>query len=102
MNTTTPVQKPKRYIKTGPLVAGYMLSQLKPLHPLLPDKLRYSLPRSWNWKMLSTFVGSHRRNVYIDVHTKLDPPGSYEPTVKTAWLDFAGCETEGIRGRVWH
>ncbi|HEY6273844.1 MAG TPA: phytanoyl-CoA dioxygenase family protein [Terriglobales bacterium] len=83
MNTTSAVQKPKRFVKTGPLVAGYMLSQLKPLHPLLPDKVRYSLPLSWNWKMMSTFLGSHRRNVYIDVHTKLDSPASYEPAVKT-------------------
>jgi chlorinating enzyme len=83
MNAASPVQKPKRYVKTGPLVAGYVLSQIKPLHPLLPDKLRYSLPVSWNWKMLSTFLGSGRRNVYIDVHTKLDLPASYEPAVKT-------------------
>jgi non-haem Fe2+, alpha-ketoglutarate-dependent halogenase len=83
MNTTATVEKPKRYVKSGPLVAGYMLSQLKPLHPLLPDKLRYNLPLSWNWKMLSTFLGSHRRNVYIDVHTKLDLPASYQPAVQT-------------------
>jgi non-haem Fe2+, alpha-ketoglutarate-dependent halogenase len=83
MNTTATVEKPKRYVKTGPLVAGYMLSQLKPLHPLLPDKLRYNLPLSWNWKMISTFLGSHRRNVYIDVHTKLDSPASYLPAVQT-------------------
>jgi len=83
MNTTATVQKPKRYVKTGPLVAGYVLSQLRPLHPLLPDKIRYSLPLSWNWKMLSTFLGSHRRNVYIDVHTELDSPVSYQPAVHT-------------------
>jgi non-haem Fe2+, alpha-ketoglutarate-dependent halogenase len=83
MNTATAVNKPKRYVKAGPLVAGYMLAQIKPLHPLLPDKLRYSLPLSWNWKMLSTFLGSGRRNVYIDVHTKLDSPASYKPAVTT-------------------
>ena len=84
MNTASAVQKkPKRYIKTGPLVAGYVLSQLKPLHPLLPDKLRYSLPLSWNWKMLSTLLGSRRRYVYIDVHTELDSLASFEPVVKT-------------------
>jgi chlorinating enzyme len=84
VNTASAVQKkPKRYIKTGPLVAGYVLSQLKPLHPLLPDKLRYSLPLSWNWKMLSTLLGSRRRYVYIDVHTELDSLASFEPVVKT-------------------
>jgi len=83
MNTATAIQKPKRYIRTGPLVAGYALARMKPLHPLLPNKVRYNLPISWNWKMLSTFIGSRRRNVYIDVHTKLDAPPSYEPAVKT-------------------
>lgn len=83
MNTTASVEKPKRYVKAGPLVAGYMLAQIKPLHPLFPDKLRYNLPLSWNWKMLSTFLGSGRRNVYIDVHTKLDEPASYQPAVAT-------------------
>jgi hypothetical protein len=83
MDTTSTGQKPKRFVKTGPLVAGYTLSRLKPLHPLLPDKIRYNLPLSWNWKMMSTFIGSQRRNVYIDVHTKLDSPASYEPLVKT-------------------
>ncbi len=83
MTTTSTVQKPKRFVKTGPLVGGYVLSQLKPLHPLLPDKVRYNLPLSWNWKMMSTFLGSQRRNVYIDVHTKLDSPASYQPAVKT-------------------
>jgi len=83
MNTAASVQKPKTYIKTGPLVAGYALARMKPLHPLLPKKVRYNLPTSWNWKMLSTFVGSRRKNVYIDVHTKLDAPPSYAPAVKT-------------------
>jgi chlorinating enzyme len=83
MNTAASTSKPKRYVKAGPLVAGYMLAQMKPLHPLLPDKLRYNLPLSWNWKMLSTFLGSGRRNVYIDVHTRLDAPPSYQPAVRT-------------------
>ncbi|MBV9267708.1 MAG: phytanoyl-CoA dioxygenase family protein [Acidobacteriaceae bacterium] len=83
MNTASAAQKPKRYVKAGPLVAGYVLSQMKPLHPLLPDHVRYSLPVSWNWKMLSTFLGSRRRRVYIDVHTKLDLPPGYQPAVKT-------------------
>jgi chlorinating enzyme len=96
MSTATPVQKPKRYIKTAPLVVGYALSQLKPLHPLLPDKVRYSLPVSWNWKMMSTFLGSGRRQVYIDVHTKLDLPASYQPAVEADPL-WAMTEAE-IRG----
>lgn len=83
MNKSSSAQKPKRYIRTGPLVAGYALAKMKPLHPLLPDKLRYNLPTSWNWKMLSTFLGSRRRNVYIDVHTTLEGPASYLPAVKT-------------------
>jgi chlorinating enzyme len=33
--------------------------------------------------MLSTFIGSRRSQVYIDVHTKLDPPESYQPLVRT-------------------
>jgi chlorinating enzyme len=80
---TSATAKPTRYVKTGPLVAGYMLAKMKPLHPLLPAKLRYRLPTSWNWKMLSTFVGSRRRNVYIDVHTTLDLPESFKPAVTT-------------------
>jgi chlorinating enzyme len=83
MTAAAPVQKPKRYIKTGPLVAGYALSQIKPLHRYLPDRIRYSLPLAWNWKMLSTFLGTNRRNVYIDVHTVLDRPASYTPAVET-------------------
>jgi chlorinating enzyme len=83
MTTAAPVTKPKRYIKTGPLVAGYVLSQLKPIHPYMPERLRYSLPLAWNWKMISTFLGSKRRYVYIDVHTELDRPASYAPLVKT-------------------
>jgi chlorinating enzyme len=89
-------QKSKPQIKIGPLLAGYALAQMKPLHPLLPDKVRYNLPVSWNWKMLSTFLGSGRRNIYIDVHTKLDAPESYEPAIKTD-PRWAMSETE-IRG----
>lgn len=80
---SAPAPKPKRYVKTGPLVAGYLLSRAKTLHPLLPPKIRYNLPVSWNWKMLSTFLGSRRSQVYIDVYTRLDPPESYQPLVKT-------------------
>jgi chlorinating enzyme len=94
--STTSTAKPKRYVKTGPLVAGYLLSKMKPLHPLLPDQMRYSLPTSWNWKMLSTFLGSRRRNVYIDVHTTLDSPESYAPAVTTD-PEWALSEAE-IRG----
>jgi chlorinating enzyme len=76
-------QKSKPEIKVGPLLGGYALARMKPLHSLLPDKVRYNLPVSWNWKMLSTFLGSRRRNIYIDVHTKLDAPSSYQPAVET-------------------
>lgn len=76
-------QKPKRYVRTGPLLVGYLLSKAKPLHGLMPAKLRYQLPVSWNWKMLSTFLRSRRSRVYIDVHTTLDLPASYAPLVKT-------------------
>src|SRR5690242_3989259 len=76
-------KKTKPEIKVGPLAAGYALARMKALHPLLPDRVRYALPTSWNWKMLSTFVGSRRRKIYIDVHTKLDAPASFQPAVKT-------------------
>jgi chlorinating enzyme len=78
-----PAKKTKPEIKVGPLAAGYVLARMKALHPLLPDRVRYALPTSWNWKMLSTFVGSRRRKIYIDVHTKLDAPASFQPAVKT-------------------
>lgn len=77
------VKKSRPEIKIAPLLAGYAMARMKPLHPLLPEHIRYSLPTSWNWKMLSTFVGSRRRNIYIDVYTKLDAPASYQPAVKT-------------------
>jgi chlorinating enzyme len=93
---TPPPQKSKPEIKVGALLAGYALARMKPLHPLLPAKVRYNLPVSWNWKMLSTFVGSGRRNIYIDVHTKLDAPASYRPAVK-ADPRWAMSESE-IRG----
>lgn len=80
---TVSAQKPKRYVKTGPLLAGYLLSRMSLLHPLMPARVRYKLPTSWNWKMLSTFLGSGRSQVYIDVHTRLDPPASYQPLVTT-------------------
>lgn len=83
MKTASAAQKPKRYIKTGPLVTDYALAGMKPPHPLLSGRLRYNLPASWNWKRLSTFLGSGRRNVYIDVHTTRDGPASYAPAVKT-------------------
>lgn len=78
-----PAKKDKPEIKIAPLVAGYGLAKMKILHPLLPHRVRYALPTSWNWKMLSTFLGSRRRNIYIDVYTRLDAPASFQPAVKT-------------------
>src|ERR1051326_7806967 len=78
-----PAKQTKAEAKIGPLVCGYALARMKFLHPLFPDKVRYALPTSWNWKMLSTFVGSRRRNIYIDVYTKLDAPASFQPAVRT-------------------
>lgn len=80
---TTPPKKLKPVIPTGPLLAGYALSRMSFLHPLLPDRVRWQLPLSWNYKMLSTFLGSRRKRVYIDVHTKLERPASMKPRVET-------------------
>lgn len=76
-------KQPKRIIRTGPLLFGFALSQLRFLHPLLPDKLRYQLPLSWTPHMLKTFLGSRRKRVYIDVHTRLNRPKSYAPRARS-------------------
>ncbi len=81
MVTNAPRQ-PKRLIRTGPLLAGFALARMRPLHRLLPDRLRYQLPLSWTPHMLWTFLGSRRKRVYIDVHTKLRGPASYAPRVE--------------------
>src|SRR5688572_15376989 len=72
---------PKRIIQTGPLLFGFALSQMSFLHPLLPDRLRYQLPQSWTLHMLRTFLGSKRKRIYIDVHTRLNMPKSMKPRV---------------------
>jgi chlorinating enzyme len=80
MTTTTQTkQQPKRLIRTGPLLAGFALAKMPALHPFMPDRLRYKLPLSWNTHMLTTFLGSGRKRVYIDVHTKLKRPSSMAP-----------------------
>jgi non-heme Fe2+,alpha-ketoglutarate-dependent halogenase len=78
MVTSAPRQ-PKRIIRTGPLLFGFALSQLKFLHSVMPDKLRWQLPLSWTPHMLRTFLGSQRKRIYIDVHTRLNLPTSYTP-----------------------
>lgn len=83
MTTTKSVAKPKKVIRTGPLLFGYLLAKLKFLHPFLPNRILYRLPLSWNWKMLSTFLGSGRSRVFIDVYTKLNVPKSMKPLVET-------------------
>src|SRR4051812_30402831 len=81
--TTTTAEKtpPKRLIRTGPLLVGFALSKMPFLHPLMPERLRYELPQSWNLHMLRTFLGSQRKRVYIDVHTRLNTPRSMKPRV---------------------
>ena len=76
-------KQPKRIIRTGPLLFGFALSQLRFLHPLMPDRLRYQLPLSWTPHMLRTFLGSGRKRVYIDVHTRLNLPSSYAPRAES-------------------
>jgi chlorinating enzyme len=88
--TTTPATtdaKPKKLkpvIRTGPLLAGFALGKMSFLHPLLPEKVRYALPTSWSLHMLRTFLGSGRKRVYIDVHTRLNRPESMKPRVEVA------------------
>jgi len=82
MVTAAPKQ-PKRLIRTGPLLFGFALSQLRFLHGLMPDRLRYQLPLSWTPHMLRTFLGSRRKRVYIDVHTRLNPPASHKPRAQS-------------------
>jgi non-heme Fe2+,alpha-ketoglutarate-dependent halogenase len=84
MVTSAPRQKqPKKIIRTGPLLFGFALSQLRFLHGFMPDRLRYQLPLSWTPHMLKTFLGSRRKRVYIDVHTRLNLPSSYQPRVES-------------------
>src|SRR5262249_13824138 len=79
----TAVQKPKRIIRTGPLVAGFALSKLSFLHPLLPPRVRYQLPTSWSLHMVRTFLGSQRKRIYTDVYTRLKLPESMKPRVES-------------------
>lgn len=73
--------KKKRLIKPVPLALGYALSQLRPLHGLLPDRIRYQLPLSWNLEMLKTFLRHRRDRFYIDVATELHDPPSLAPRI---------------------
>jgi non-heme Fe2+,alpha-ketoglutarate-dependent halogenase len=82
-NAQTKQTPPKRIIRTGPLLFGFALSQLRFLHPLMPDRLRWQLPLSWTPHMLRTFLGSRRKRVYIDVHTRLNLPRSYAPRAES-------------------
>lgn len=80
MSTLRKSQKrPKRLIKPGPLMAGYALAQLKPLHRYLPASLLYQLPLGWNREMLHSFVRHGRDRAYIDVPCTLNLPESYVP-----------------------
>lgn len=74
--------KPKRVIRPVPLALGYALSRLQPLHRLMPDRMRYRLPLSWNFEMLRSFLLHGPGRVYIDIHCKLDSPASYEPRIQ--------------------
>jgi len=74
MTAAARAERPKRIIRTGPLLAGYALSQLRFLHPILPDRIRYNLPLDWTLEMLQTFLGSGREKIYIDVPCPLDVP----------------------------
>ena len=42
----------------------------------MSEKFRYELPHSWSFHMLRTFLGSQRKRIYIDVHTRLNLPES--------------------------
>src|SRR5689334_993667 len=82
MASPTPAAaKPKRIIRTGPLLFGFALSKMQLLHPLVPDRLCYQLPQSWTLHILPTFLGSKRKRIYIDVHTRLNVPTSMKPRV---------------------
>ncbi|GEM_PF-235063 len=69
----------KRIIRPVPLAIGYALGKLKPLHPLLPDSVRYRLPLSWNAEMIGSFLRHGLGRVYIDVACELDLPSSFAP-----------------------
>ncbi|MEZ4453138.1 MAG: phytanoyl-CoA dioxygenase family protein [Nannocystaceae bacterium] len=77
-------RQPKRIIRTGPLLLGFALAKMRALHPLMPPRLRYQLPTGWTPHMLRTFLGSGRKKVYIDVHTRLNPPASHAPRAPVA------------------
>lgn len=79
--STTKAEPPKKIIRTGPLVVGFALAKMPFLHPLMPASFRYQLPLSWTWHMLRTFLGSRRKRIYIDVHTRLNMPVSMKPRV---------------------
>lgn len=84
MTQATPkTEPPKRIIRTGPLLVGFALAKMPFLHPLMSEKFRYELPHSWNLHMLRTFLGSKRKKIFIDVHTKLNLPKSMKPRVES-------------------
>jgi non-heme Fe2+,alpha-ketoglutarate-dependent halogenase len=84
MTQPTPqTEPPKRIIQTAPLVIGYALARMPFLHPLMSQKFRYELPHSWSFHMLRTFLGSQRKRIYIDVHTKLKVPETMKSKVES-------------------
>jgi non-heme Fe2+,alpha-ketoglutarate-dependent halogenase len=78
-NDMQTIKQPKRIIRPVPLTVGYALGKMEFLHGLLPDKVLYKLPLSWNSEMLRSFLFHGRERVYIDVACELDLPKSYEP-----------------------
>jgi non-haem Fe2+, alpha-ketoglutarate-dependent halogenase len=72
----------KRLIRPVPLTLGYALSRMRPLHALLPDRVRYKLPLSWNFEMLRSFLRYRRDRFYIDIATELHDPPSFAPRVE--------------------
>ncbi len=72
----------KKTIKKIIFFKLYLLSRMKFLHSLLPDKVLYKLPLGWNGKMVKTFMKPDGK-VYPDIPCKLNEPNSYKPKVKT-------------------
>jgi non-heme Fe2+,alpha-ketoglutarate-dependent halogenase len=74
----------KSVVKPIPLVLGYALGKLTPLHRFMPDALLYRLPLSWNAEMLRSFLVHRRDRIYIDVSCELDLPYSYAPRAEVS------------------
>jgi chlorinating enzyme len=59
----------------------FLISRLKFLYPILPDRILMILPQSWTWKMIWTTLKFDGRN-YVDIPCILKDPESFKPKVK--------------------